>query len=162
MQTVTQWAARHGVSGQALDELLSIIDPGRVMTPDATYDSESQVQSILRVTAPKYGCSLWRNNNGASIDETGRHIRFGLGNDSKKLSEVWKSSDLIGITPMTSTAVGQTFGVFTAVEVKKPGWKKPSNKREIAQEAFLRTVRSMGGIGMFAQSVDDYRRMFGG
>jgi hypothetical protein len=161
MQSVNQWAQRHGVSLQAYQELLAILHPQETAISASGDTSEADVQAKLRVEAPKNGASLWRNNNGATTDETGRLIRFGLGNDSKRLSEVWKSSDLIGITECVSTAPGQRFGVFTAVEVKEPGWTAPKNKRERAQAAFISTVRSMGGIGLFAQSVADYTRIFG-
>lgn len=153
------WARRYGVPAHALTELLDIVDPSRPHI-SGSHDSEAAVQAALRVSAAERGSSLWRNNNGAAVDETGRHIRYGLGNDSKKLSKVWKSADLIGITPVTSTQAGQTFGVFTAVEVKAPGWVAPKNERERAQAAFLSTVRTMGGIGMFAQSTADYEGIF--
>lgn len=154
------WAQRYGIGGQQLIELLDIIDPSREMKPETKHSSEAAVQADLRVIAAHYGCSLWRNNNGAAVDETGRHVRYGLGNDSKRLGDKFKSSDLIGITPVTSTQAGQTFGVFTAVEVKSPGWNAPTNDRERAQAAFLSVVKMMGGIGMFAQSTADYEGMF--
>lgn len=158
------WARRYGVPAQALTELLDIVDPSRP-TIAGNHSSEAAVQAALRVSAAHRGSSLWRNNNGASevLEPDGgtRHIRFGLGNDSKKLGDKWKSSDLIGITPVTSTQAGQVFGVFTAVEVKSPGWKAPKNDRERAQAAFLSSVRAMGGIGMFAQSTADYEGIFG-
>ncbi len=161
-QSVNQWAHKHGVSLEAYQELLAILHPQGDPIPGTDGDeSEAAVQARLRVEAPRHNSSLWRNNNGAATDETGRLVRYGLGNDSKKRSDVWKSSDLIGITECVSTAPGQRFGVFTAVEVKEPGWKAPKNKRERAQAAFISTVRSMGGIGMFAQSVEDYTRIFG-
>ena len=88
-----------------------------------------------------------------------RHIRFGLGNDSQKLNKVWKSSDLIGMTRVTSTAVGQVFGVFTAIECKRPGWVAPENERDRAQASFISTVRSLGGIGGFATDRNQYKRI---
>jgi hypothetical protein len=165
-QNIHSWATRWNVPAAAIHELLDLVDPTRTMTPgDST--SEAALSAELSVLAPKHGASLWRNNNGSALmvnpnrpDEQPRHVRFGLGNASKKLSEVWKSSDRIGITPMVSTAAGQWFGVFTAVEVKKPGWTKPKNKRELGQSNFLGTVRSMGGIGIFAQSAADYEGIF--
>jgi len=76
------------------------------------------------------------------------------------LNDVWKPSDLIGITPVRATYVGQLFGVFTAVEVKEEGWKqRPGDKRAKGQANFMNTVTSMGGLSGFAQSVDDYRRI---
>ena len=73
-------------------------------------------------------------------DQTGRLIRFGLGNESPALNKVWKSSDLIGILPVLvqPSHVGKTLGVFLAVETKKPGWRlTPGDKRGQAQAAFL-------------------------
>lgn len=89
---------------------------------------------------------LWRNNNGAMVDKDGRLVRYGLGNDSKSISEVLKSSDLIGLT-------GD--GRFLAVEVKAPGWRYTATSREVAQARFLRRVIEHGGIGIFATSVAD-------
>ena len=158
------WARRNGVTVQALTELMDILDPSREHLRTNEDKSEAAVQARLRVVAARHGASLWRNNNGASeiIEEDGstRFLRYGLGNDSKKLNQVWKSSDLIGITPVTSTQAGQVFGVFTAVEVKTPGWVAPKNERERAQAAFLNTVRGMGGISMFAQSAADYEGIY--
>ena len=83
-------------------------------------------------------------------DNTGTPVRFGLGNDSEKLNKVFKSSDLIGIGPG---------GMFVAVEVKAPGWKKPSNPREVAQANFIGAVQARGGLAGFATSIDDYMRI---
>lgn len=119
--------------------------------------TEANIQAILRCDAPNNGAALWRNNNGACMDaRSNRMIRYGLGNDSKKLNEVWKSSDLIGITPILIQPqhVGLTFGVFTAVEVKAPGWKWSGTDREVAQAAFLKDVDRMGGIGLFEAHAD--------
>ncbi len=120
--------------------------------------SEASVQVELRLAAAQRGATLWRNNSGACLDQSGRMIRYGLGNDSKKLNEVWKSADLIGITPVTVTPemVGRTLGVFTGVEVKGAAWRWTGNGREVGQQNFLTDVTNHGGIGMFATSVDDY------
>jgi hypothetical protein len=125
--------------------------------------SEATLQGTLRLAAAAHGHTLWRNNNGACLDKTGRMIRYGLGNDSKKLNEAWKSSDLIGITRFTigPEHVGTTVGIFTAVEVKAPDWHMtPGDKRARAQLAFIDTVRKAGGIGLFATSLDDYESIF--
>lgn len=160
MSDIYTWGSRHGVSAEALTELLDMLDPTRATLNGRAGDgSEASVSAELRVRAARFGAALWRNNSGAVTTDDGRHIRFGLGNDSKRLNTVWKSSDLIGITPMQSSAPGQVFGVFTAVECKKPGWSRPKNKREEAQLAFLNTVKSMGGLALFATSPDDYMRM---
>lgn len=153
---IIEWARSNNISAQALYDLHQIIDPNAPRTPQKTGTSEARVQSMLQITAPKIGGALWRNNNGAMKSDDGRMVRFGLGNISEKISKHWKSADLIGITPVRATYVGQQFGVFTGVEVKKPGWSKPTNERERAQSAFLTNVKALGGIGLFAQSVEDY------
>jgi len=155
-----QWAHRHGVSAQAQVELMDMLDPSRQTMITGGGSSEASVQASCRVAAPRYQSSLWRNNTGAVTTDDGRHVRFGLGNDSTKLNKIWKTSDLIGITPVRATRIGQVFGVFTAVECKTPGWSSPKNDRERAQGAFHNTVRSMGGIALFAQSVADYEGIF--
>ena len=125
--------------------------------------SEAQVQQEIRLQAPVSGQILWRNNNGACFDDTGRLIRYGLAHDSKQINEVFKSSDLIGINPVviTQEMVGRTIGQFFAVEVKPEGWKFPrsTNRKEFercdAQRNFINEVNRLGGLGMFAQGKDD-------
>lgn len=154
-QPLIDWATKWQIPVAALHDLPRHFHTG-ITTNDNT--SEAGVQSALRVTAPKLTHSLWRNNKGATQDVTGRLIRYGLGHDSKRLDEVWKSSDLIGITRVliTDDYVGRILGVFTGVEVKEPGWKGPRTKEENAQASFLATVNAMGGIGMFATSTEEY------
>lgn len=126
--------------------------------PSGGETSEAATQAQIRLESPSYG-SLWRNNNGACVDEKDRHIRYGLANDSKKINDVFKSSDLIGMTRMIIEPrhIGRTIGIFTACEVKRPNWKlQPSDKRGHAQQNFLNAVNASGGIGFFASSVRDY------
>ena len=160
MITVFEWAVKHGVGQNALGELLGILDPVRpafVSAGKAT--SEAAVQAMLQIEAAKRGGALWRNNSGACVDQDGRQVRYGLGNTSAKLNDHFKSSDLIGITPLmvTSASVGQIVGVFTAIEVKAPGWQGPreGHNRESSQNNYLKAVRALGGIGKFAQSTQD-------
>jgi len=124
---------------------------------------ESQVSEEIQIDAVRYGTILMRNNSGACIDETGRSVRFGLGNISKKHNDKIKSSDLIGITKIviTQEMVGKTIGVFTAVEVKKEDWNidKKFDKRELAQSAFMKWVRSMGGLAGFANSIESLKNI---
>lgn len=156
-KTIHDWANKHNVSLAAIHELLDICDPTRTCIDSGRVGSEAAVQSDLRIAGARKGVALWRNNSGALPDATGRFVRFGLGNDSERVNEEFKSSDLIGIWPQIITApmVGQIIGRFLAVEVKEPGWRKPSSKREIAQANFLGHVQALGGIGLFAQDVKD-------
>lgn len=161
MQDISQWVVKHGITSAAWGDLMAILNPALPELTPAAEKTESGVQTRIQCEAPKVGGALWRNNSGVLNDENGTPVRFGLGNVSPKVNRLWKSSDLIGITPVFVTAdmVGKIVGVFTAVEVKKPGWKKPSNERERAQQKFQETVRSLGGIAAFNQSTGDYHTM---
>lgn len=120
--------------------------------------SEMALQQRLRVLAAQHGTPLLRNNSGASTDQSGRVIRYGLGNDSEKINKVFKSSDLIGIWPVVITPemVGSTVGVFFAVEVKAPGWRmRPSDRHAQAQANFGEWVKRHGGFFTFATSETD-------
>lgn len=103
---------------------------------------------------------MWRNNSGACTDDTGRLIRYGLGNDSAQLNAKIKSSDLIGITPVTaylSSVQGWvTLGVFTALEIKSSNWKfSPNDERALAQAKFHSIVRDAGGFAGFVTDPAD-------
>ena len=125
--------------------------------------SESRVQTDIRLYLARHhpATKIWRNNSGAFPDQTGRLVRFGLGNDSSKINKVFKSSDLIGVTPYVIQPhdVGDTLGIFTAIEVKTPDWPGVRNDRERAQEQFLRVVESAGGLQCFARNTGDVTAM---
>ncbi len=120
------------------------------------FDSESEIQQLIQIEARKLGCILLRNNSGAFQDQTGRMVFFGLGNVSKVRSEQIKSSDLIGFTLVDRVPV------FTAIEVKAPGWTfKESDKRAVAQKAFIDWIKSFHGFAGFATSVEEFRKIIG-
>lgn len=109
-------------------------------------------KSRLKMQNEYNGSLLYRNNSGALKDKMGTLVRFGLGNDSKQLNEVWKSPDSVGGTRIliTPEMVGRTFLVLTGFEDKAPGWKlRPSDKRGIAQHACIMDWRNAGGIAGF-------------
>lgn len=121
--------------------------------------SENNVSSSVRLRAGELGHWLMRNNSGAFQDDTGRLIRFGLGNESKRLNDRIKSSDLIGIVPVKiePSMVGKIIGVFTAAETKPENWKLlPSDKRGHAQQAFIEAIRERGGMATFCSSASQY------
>lgn len=158
MTNLTFWARRHGVSAEALAELrmyMGVIQPG--VKVDAAQGTEARSQQLIRLEAPKHGVALFRNNNGATIDETGRQIRYGLANDSAAMNKVIKSHDLIGITPITITPehIGAVLGVFTSFEVKRPGWVFKGTPREQAQLKWAELITSLGGISKFATGPED-------
>lgn len=117
--------------------------------------SEAAVQAEIRVRASELGLHLWRNNNGACTDDTGRVIRYGLGNDSPQISRRLKSSDLIG---WTST------GRFVSVEAKREGWvyRPGTDARADAQKAWIDMVRAGGGLAGFAASVEEFEQILKG
>lgn len=153
---INEWAIKHHVSMEALVELYAMFgvrEGGK--TPKG--DSESVAQQLIRLDASKRGNRLWRNNIGVANDKTGRPIRFGLANDSQKMNQTIKSSDLIGIERYTvkSIDVGSTVGLFKSIEVKPPGWKYTGTPREKAQLNWIKLIISLGGRAQFATGPDD-------
>lgn len=107
---------------------------------------ELAVQNAIRLAYGAGPARLWRNNSGALRDQTGRLVRYGL---------CPGSSDLVGLSTIkiTPDMVGQTVGVFVAIEVKDKG------RLTEQQRAFLAMVQGAGGIAGCARSIDDARRI---
>lgn len=125
---------------------------------------EEYVKQQIALAAARRRHQMWRNNVGVATDATGRVVRYGLANVSKQMNDKIKSSDYIGITPVTITPdmVGETIGVFTATETKRSDWVfNPNNKRDAAQAKFIQLVRDCGGFGGFATSVEDFNNITG-
>lgn len=157
MTPLETWARRYGVPPVAVTDLLRILGAGEPTDAGLALvgQSEAAVQQATRLTHRATGGRLWRNNSGMAAGEGGRPVRFGLGNDSAQVCAVMKSSDLIGITPVTCQC-GCRYGVFTAYEVKRPGWRlTPGDKRAQAQLTFIKLVTSLGGIGRFVTSPEE-------
>lgn len=150
--TLNQWAIKWGVPIGALEDLRR--EFGAISTEPAPNPGESEagVQNRIRLEASRKGLRLWRNNVGATMDENGNFIRYGLANDSKQLNDKLKSSDLIGIRPVRIEPhhVGAVLGQFVAREIKPGSWSYSGTKREEAQLKFLELVVSLGGDGAFA------------
>jgi len=150
-----QWAIKWGVSIEAVEDLrrefgLVNTDPA----PSNNTESETAVQTRIRLEATRKGCRVWRNNVGGTYTEDGSFLRYGLANDSKQMNNLIKSSDLIGLRPLMITHhhVGGIIGQFIAREVKAANWSYSGTKREAAQLKFLELVASMGGDAAFANS----------
>ena len=124
---------------------------------------EGVVQQEIQIAARHLNSHLMRNNSGAAQDETGRVVRYGLGNISKQHQDRIASSDLIGITQVkiTPEMVGRTLGVFTAIEVKRENWnsEKKLDKRETAQKNFIDWVLSLGGFAGFCNNSNRVREI---
>ena len=148
MTTLDVWAHRWGVAPEALADLRTHLE---APAPPAGPNTEASVVGAVRLLAAQSGYLVFRNNVGACYDTTGRFIRYGLANDSAQLNKSIKSSDLIGLRPVTidSTHLGRTFGQFVALECKRSGWKFKGTARELAQEKFLALVTANGGHARF-------------
>lgn len=113
--------------------------------------SETGLNETIRWEAAQLGIRLWRNNVGATYNQNGQFIRYGLANDSKQVNDVIKSSDLIGIKPVLITLemVGKTIGQFICRETKRGGWKYSDTPRERAQLRWIELINSLGGDACF-------------
>lgn len=128
------------------------------MTPEAKATIE------VRESASLLKSRVFRNNSGGCEDETGRMIRFGLGNDGTKASYGLKFGDYIGITPLVITAdmIGQTVGVFTNLEIKPDGHMQKTlsaaskqGTREYYQWKTCEMVKNLGGLAGFVTNKKD-------
>lgn len=107
---------------------------------------EKNIQSEIMLALSYAGSTVFRNNCGVTPpQQDGRRIRYGVGNPG--------GSDLIGITPVTITPdmVGQTLGVFTAIEVKKPTGSRISQD----QKNFIAAIINAGGYAGVARSPEE-------
>lgn len=148
-----QWAIKHHVSPEAMQELMALFTEQPTNSPQSAPEgSEAAVQQLVRLEASRKGYRLYRNNVGAAIDRNGNNVRYGLCNESKRMNDHIKSSDLIGIKPVRiqQEHVGCIIGQFVAREVKRPGWKYAGTAREEAQLRFLQLIAGMGGDACFA------------
>lgn len=148
---LSEWARAWNIPQDALRDLQRRTTHTEDVLPKGSGEARAQQEARLR--ASRGGARLWRNNVGAWRDpEAGTLVRYGLCNESKAMNEQFKSSDLIGITPVVvpHTWVGYTVGIFTAIEMKEPGWKWSGKGREVAQRRYIDLVQSLGGYGYFS------------
>jgi len=149
------WAQQWAIPVEALEDLRMRMGCSQYNTNvvhKVEDKSEAWAKQKIRLNASKIGVRLWVNNVGVLFNEGGRPVRYGLANDSKGLNSQLKSSDLIGITPcrITPQDVGRMVGIFTSVEVKRPGWKYTGEGRETPQLGWINLIVSLGGIAAFS------------
>ncbi len=121
------------------------VPAGRTASITRVPNAETDIQQRIRLAVgTRSDLRLFRNNTGTLPDpRTGRQVQFGLARGS---------ADLIGWRTITITPemVGQRVAVFTSIEVKTTtGHLTP------AQQAWMGTVRTAGGIAGVARSVRD-------
>ena len=128
------------------------VPAGRIGSSTRVANAETDIQQRIRLAVgTRSDLRLFRNNTGTLPDpRTGRPVQFGLARGS---------ADLIGWRTITITPemVGQRIAVFTSIEVKTTtGHLTP------AQQAWMGTVRTAGGIAGVARSVSDAVRIMDG
>ena len=108
-------------------------------------NAETDIQQRIRLAfGTRSDLRLFRNQVGQLPDpRTGRPVQFGLARGSADLIG-WRS---VVITP---EMVGQRVAVFTSLEVKTT-----TGRLTPAQQAWLGTVHTAGGIAGVARSVRD-------
>ncbi len=121
------------------------VPAGRTGSSTRVPNAETDIQQRIRLAVgTRSDLRLFRNNTGTLPDpRTGRPVQFGLARGS---------ADLIGWRTVTITPemVGQRVAIFTSIEVKTiTGHLTP------AQQAWMGTVRTAGGIAGVARSVRD-------
>lgn len=152
MSIFEEWAAAWMLPDCVLKDLNERI-LAATYDPDAVASmSEAGVSSRIRLAEAEAGNRVWRNNLGAVQTDDGRHIRYGLCNESSKINKYVKSSDFVGIYRrlILPSDVGTVIGQFYAIEAKAAGWRYTGDEHEQAQLAFLQLVNSLGGIGKFS------------
>lgn len=151
--TLTEWATRWAIPPEAMAELAAahIHSTAQLSRP---VESESALQSLVRLEAVRKGVWLTRNNVGVLLDKTGRPVRYGLANESKAENEVIKSADLVGIEKVLITAghVGTVIGRLVSRECKPPDWHYTGTPREVAQLQWATFINSMGGNAKIVNS----------
>jgi hypothetical protein len=144
------WAIKWRVSLDCLQDLQRTLGLQCPPLPETHRDagkSEAYATSRMLLEASRKGVRLWRNNVGVLTNaETGRPVRFGLANESKRLNETIKSSDYIGwrAVSITPQHVGTIIGQAVLREVKAPGWNYTGTPRETAQLAFINMGAAAG------------------
>jgi hypothetical protein len=137
-----------------LETLMGVTHAPAIVPEDHQLGSEGRQQSLIRLEAANKGFQLFRNNVGALQDRTGRMVRYGLANESKKQNELLKSADLIGWQPVViqQWMVGYKIAQFLSVEVKEEGWVFTGDEHETAQQAWAELVTADGGRALFASA----------
>jgi len=123
---------------------------------------ESDIQNQILIELSKQGTVAFRINAGsfwAGEIMSNKDNMLLLKNPRKIQGAPEGTSDIIGLTSVmiTTEMVGTRVGVFTAIEVKKPGENpKPHQKN------FLKNMRDRGAIAGVARSPEDAVRILGG
>jgi len=108
--------------------------------------NEGDVQKPIIEMLIKHPMVAWveRHNSGV-MQKEGRYVRY-----HKVYKQKVRKADL---------DCQLKNGKRLVIEVKKPGWTKPTDEREREQAAYISMVQEFGGFGMFAVSVEQVIEM---
>lgn len=161
-----EWAQAWQISPQAVQDLAArLLAASQPLTGNTVEDeaSESRVQSQVRLEAAARGdVMLFRNNVGSLQDERGQWVRYGLANDSKRINEVIKSADLIGVQRyiVQPQDVGHMIGRFVSVETKRRNWKPSARDSHTgAQMAWATLMQSYGAYAVFTSGAGTFNQL---
>jgi len=155
MNAYEEWAARWPQAAAELSAALSVF----AAAPEGSGGkSEAWAQQQARFGVGRAGAYSWRNNVGATKSKCencghrSQPVRYGLANDSARMNEQIKSSDLILAIPrvITPDMVGRTIAQFGSIETKRPGWRYTGKGQEPGQAAWLQLINSIGGYAAFS------------
>jgi len=129
----------------------------KAKTAGIPYESQVQAEIITYLqTRPDVGCII-RFNSG-TMREGSRLIRM-----NTIYLKAWceQLQENIYARLPDLQAMHKPSGRLIAIEVKRVGWKRPSDVREHQQALYLDHVRRCGGIAGFCKSVADVIKLLG-
>lgn len=143
----------HGVTGSIVNKQprVKAARPAAVTVKPRALEADVQRGIIQYLSAHPSVLMAWRVNSGAAHTESGAPIWFYR--IVRQPGESVRLPDLMGLL---------RDGRMFAIEVKRPGWKKPVGQREIEQQNFLRAVATHGGLAGFATSIDEANEIIEG
>ena len=125
--------------------------PSQGKAADGGYLESEIKRDILSALARVDGIRMTVNACGFAINETGNKVHYGLGTGSADLVGIATSTIFL---PSASGLVQRRFGRVIGIEVKKPGGSTHARQRRL-QDAWIATVRRLGGIAGYAYSVEE-------
>jgi len=121
--------------------------------------NEAVVQQQVQLAMARLGAQVWRNNSGACTDDTGRLIRYGLGNSSAALNAAIKLGrphrDHTHDCPSAPRWSNGRCLYRARGQTARLGTVTPGDKRGQAQKRFLDIVVGVGGMAGFVTDPAD-------
>jgi hypothetical protein len=100
-----------------------------------------------------------RMNSGMATNDNGAPVWFMRW---LRMPEPMRMSDFAGWLRDGNDVFGVRKQIPFAIECKRPGWSKPTDKREREQAAYLSFIRACGGRAGFATSVEQAQNILEG